>query len=156
RHPLALGNFLEEDRMRRTHRVDGLAGRRERTIRSGAPAEQVDLGPYHELLDLGDLVIHDLEPKRDRDEIALAVVHAGIREVLAHRADERDLLRLDVGHVELVTAVTGHAVPQAFVAERELDAVLREARADRKELRARIVREHRFEVAIDVALETRA
>src|SRR5690606_34793334 len=47
RHPLALGNFLEEDRMRRTHRVDGLAGRRERTIRSGAPAEQVDLGPYH-------------------------------------------------------------------------------------------------------------
>ncbi len=88
-----------------------------------------------------------------RTAIATNVPSVVALAALAHGADERDLLRLDVGHVELVRALAGHPEPQSFVAEREPNAVLRELGLARKQLGANRVRLHRVEVAIDEAVK---
>src|SRR6185503_16725411 len=68
--------------------------------------------------------------------------------------DERDLLRIDVRDVELVFAPARHPEPESLVAQRQAHAVLSELDIAREQLRVDFVREHRVEIAVDVALET--
>ena len=134
RRPLRRGDHLREDRVRRAHFFDGLTGRWEarRCCGRGAPAPAAErcLGPNRQLLDFADAPVDDLEPHRDSDQCAVRRALAS----LAHRADERDLLRLDVGNVELVAAFARHSEPQALIAEWEANAVLGELGVAREEL----------------------
>src|SRR5690606_8509968 len=113
RRSLRLGNGLAEDRVRLAHRLDVVAGVAERAVAALAAAEELHLRPDRELLDLGDPLVDDLEANRDCDEIAFVVVRIAVLHVLDDGADEGDLLRLDVGHVELIAADARHAVPRS-------------------------------------------
>jgi hypothetical protein len=73
--------------------------------------------------------------------------------LLHHRAEEGDLLGLDVGHVELVRARRGGGRPQPLVAERQLHAVLGEPRGRREQLRIDLSVGHRLQVLVDEPFE---
>src|SRR5262249_45778424 len=102
-----------------------------------------------ELLDLADLVVHDLQAQRERGQRAVGLRLAAE----AHRADEGDLLCLDVRHVELVLALAGHVVPQALMAEGQADAVLGEDHVVREQVVGNLVRLHGVQVLVDEAFE---
>ena len=119
-----------------------------------AAGAQRPVGPGGDLLDFGDLAVDDPEAQRQAHEFGIArLAGGGAAGRFDHGAEEGDLLRLDVRHIELVVADAGGGGPQALVAERQLDAVLGKAHVAGEQLRVNVGVAHGGEVAIDEAFE---
>ncbi len=127
---------MHVERIRRAERLDALAG--------GLVAD-------HDLLDLRDLLVADLQAQRDQRGGTLVRIAV----ILFDGAEERDLSRRHVGHEQTVMALRAHRVPES-IADRELLAVFRETHVGRERHRARLICDHGIEVAIDEALEARS
>ena len=136
RHPLFGRYRLQVERIRRAERLDALAR---------------VLVANHDLLDLRDLLVANLQAQRDQRRRALARLAV----VFLDRAEERDLPGRHVGHEQPVVSLRAQRVPEP-VADREPLAVLGEAHAGRERHGAGVVRNHGVEVTVDEALEARA